>query len=46
MFEVRLGLDVAFGCCFRFSASGLRVEVGFLQHEVEATTLGDVAQQR
>lgn len=27
--EVRLGHDVAFGCFFRFSASGMRVEIGF-----------------
>jgi hypothetical protein len=54
MFEVRLGLDVAFSCCFRFSASGLRVERrldcewrwDFLQREVEAATLEDVARQR
>jgi hypothetical protein len=27
--EVRLGHGVAFGCFFRFSASGMRVEIGF-----------------
>lgn len=29
LFEVRLGHGVAFGWCFHFSASGMRVEVEF-----------------
>jgi hypothetical protein len=42
---VRLDLNVTFDSCFHFSASGLRVDVGFFAREVEAALLRDVARQ-